>query len=195
MRDNAGLVAQLGLDVAAVAQAQAQADRATHFDLIAHHAAAFANPTPPVAIECDAAKIAGRALLQAWTAEHGGAERSRLYDYRVDAMFPHARRLYGPDEIDAELAEIFAALPDAHMTIEHVAVTPFLGGAQDVALRWSLRAHHSGTGRYGAATGAAVFCIGVTQMRVMNGRVREERTVWDDLAVRRQIESARLRAV
>jgi predicted ester cyclase len=193
VRDNAGLVAQLGLEVAAVAQAQAQADRAVNYDLIAHHAEAFANPPPPVAFDCDAARIAGRALLQAWSAEPGGAERSRLYDYRVDALFPNTRRLYGPDDIDAELAEIFAALPDAQITIEHVAVTPFLGGAQDVALRWSLRAHHRGAGRYGAATGAPVYCIGVSQMRMMNGRVREERTVWDDLAVRRQIECARWR--
>lgn len=192
VRDNAGLVEQLGLDVGAIARAQAQADRAAGFDLIAHHATAFADVPVDTVATGEAADIACRAFATSWAAP-GGAERGGLYDFRVDATFPHAKRLYGPDEIDIEMADIFTALPDAKATIEHIAVTPYLGSAFDVALRWSLRAHHSGDGRYGAATGAPVYVIGVTHMRVMNGRVREERTVWDDLAVRRQIETARFR--
>jgi hypothetical protein len=35
--------------------------------------------------------------------------------------------------------------------------------------------------------------MGVSQFRVMNGRIREEVTIWDDVAVRRMIEGARLR--
>ena len=34
--------------------------------------------------------------------------------------------------------------------------------------------------------------MGVTQARVMNGRIREEWTVWDDIAIRRQVAYKRL---
>jgi hypothetical protein len=50
---------------------------------------------------------------------------------------------------------------------------------------------HRGGTRYGASSDAPVFILGVSHYRIVNGRIREEWTVWDDLAVRRQIETAR----
>ena len=69
----------------------------------------------------------------------------------------------------------------------------YLGEARDVAVRWSATGVHRGPGRYGPPTGAPIFFMGVSHMRVMNGRVRDEVCVWDDLAVSRQIAEARRR--
>ncbi|MEL6753966.1 MAG: ester cyclase, partial [Pseudomonadota bacterium] len=71
---------------------------------------------------------------------------------------------------------------------------PYLGEARDVAVRWSVAGTHSDDGRYGPATSAPIYILGVSQFRAMNGRIREEVTIWDDLALRRQIETARLMA-
>jgi hypothetical protein len=61
-----------------------------------------------------------------------------------------------------------------------------------VAVRWSVVGVHSGARRYGPATGAPIYILGVSQFRIMKGRIREEVTVWDDIALRRQVETARL---
>jgi len=73
-----------------------------------------------------------------------------------------------------------------------VADIPYLENTRDIAVRWSLAGTHSGDGFY-EATGANVYIMGVSQLRVMNGRIREEVTIWDDVAVRRMIEGVRLR--
>jgi hypothetical protein len=101
--------------------------------------------------------------------------------------------LYGPDEVTNWLSPLLGSLPDAQLSIDHVAEIPYLGEARDVALRWSLAGTHTGHGRYGDPTGAPVFILGVSQFRIMNGRIREETVIFDDLAVRQQIESWRLK--
>ena len=60
-----------------------------------------------------------------------------------------------------------------------------------MSLRWAATGTHSGAGRYGQPSDAPVYILGVTHFRVMNGRVREQITIWDDIALRRQIATAR----
>jgi hypothetical protein len=67
---------------------------------------------------------------------------------------------------------------------------PYLGEARDVAVRWSLAGWHEGEGRYGAPTGAPLLIMGVSHFRMIGGRVREEVTIWDDIAVLRQISGS-----
>jgi predicted ester cyclase len=87
---------------------------------------------------------------------------------------------------------MLSSFPDAQLCVDHVAEIPYLGEARDVALRWSLAGTHTGQGRYGDPTGAPVYILGVSHFRIMNGRIREETVVFDDLALRQQIEGWRL---
>jgi predicted ester cyclase len=123
--------------------------------------------------------------------EQDWSAASRFYDYRVHAHYPGAQFLYGADQVGQFMRDLQSALPDLRVSIDHTAEIGYLGDAKDVAVRWSIAGHHQGHGRYGSPTGAAVYILGVSQFRVINGRIREEYCVWDDVAVRRQIESAR----
>ena len=196
VRDNLAIAEQLGLDGDEIAQRQAEADRKKGFSLIDFHAAYRQRVASGESLAADAGSataIAIAALEAIWNSRDWEAVKN-LYDFRVDATCPGAARLYGPDQIEDWFAPLHAGLSDTQIAIEHVAEIPYLGEARDVAIRWSVAGTHSGDGRYGPATGAPVYILGVSHFRVMNGRIREEVTIWDDIALRRQVETARLSA-
>jgi len=62
------------------------------------------------------------------------------------------------------------------------------------AVRWTMAGMHSQDGIYGPASGAPIVIMGVTHWRIINGHIHSEVTIWDDIALRRQIESCRLSA-
>jgi hypothetical protein len=195
VRDNFGLVLQLGLDANSVAQGMAEADRARGFDLKAFHASDWESKrgtslAPPHAQPAATAHCI-RALETLWQAGDWTCA-PEFYDFRAAAAYPGSASLYGPDQIGAYMRDVLGVLSDLRVRIDHAAEIPYLGDAKDVALRWSITGTHTKTGRYGAPSGAPVFVLGVSQFRVMNGRIREETCIWDDLAVRRQIAAARL---
>lgn len=195
-RDNLAIARQLGLDPEEIAARQAREDRAAGRSLIAFHADARARVSSgsdagPEPAAGSAAAIAVAALRAHWRTRDAGAIAA-LYDYRVSARYPGGACLYGPDDLRAWFAPTHAALADTELVVEHLAEIPYLGAARDVAVRWSVAGAHAGDGRYGPATNAPIYILGVTHMRVMNGRIREEATVWDDIAVRRQAHTARL---
>jgi predicted ester cyclase len=192
VRDNCGLAQQLGYDPAAIARRQAAGDCAIDFSLVQFHAenrAEVYNAAGAPAVS-EASEIAVNALRAIWMSEHAN-HADVVYDFRVAAHYPGDASLYGPDQIRHWMAPLRAAIPDAVLRVAHIAEIPYLGAARDVAVRWSVAGTHLGDGHYGAATGAPVYIIGVSHFRVMNARVREETTVWDDIAVRRQIETLR----
>jgi predicted ester cyclase len=194
VRDNLALVRQLGFDPDVVALRQAKDDEARGFNLIEFHRSNRTKSeagASAVEAHTKSAETAVKALKAVW---HGKApvELAPVYDFRVAASYPGGRQLYGPDQIFKYMAPLLRALSDIHISIDHIAEIPFLGDARDVSLRWSVSARHTGDGAYGPATGAPVYILGVSHHRVMNGRVREDISIWDDLAVRRQIETARL---
>lgn len=192
VRDNLALVRQLGFDPEAVAARQAAADRAKGDPLIARLAPyrAQAGTGQDAQPQTPAAAVAVGLLRHYWDRPDAAAAR-RCSDFRLNAWYPGGDFLYGPDQIAAWQDGVRAALPGARLRIEHIAQVPYLGDAQDVAVRWTLTADHHGQGRYGAATGAPMHILAVSHFRVIDGRVREEVTIWDDLAVRRQVAGAR----
>jgi len=196
VRDNLAAAEQLGFDADDIARRQAEADREAGLSLIDFHAGnrtRIAAGDSLEAVDGSATATAIAALQAIWTHRDWSAAEA-LYDFRVDVTCPGAAHLYGPDQLRDWFAPLHAALSDTRISIEHVAEIPYLGEAKDVAIRWSVAGTHSGDGRYGPATGAPVYILGVSHFRVMIGRIREEVTIWDDLALRRQVETARLTA-
>lgn len=193
VRDNLAAVQQLGFDPDRVAKEQAQADKVNSFSLIDFHAenrAAVLSGDTAATDPSEAVTVAANALRAAFSG--AGLERLKeLYDFRVAATVPGADSLYGPDQVQAWSASMRKAFPDLTVSIDHVAEIPYLGEARDVSLRWAATGTHSGAGRYGPPSGTPVYILGVTHFRIMNGRVREKVTIWDDIALRRQIATAR----
>jgi predicted ester cyclase len=193
VRDNLAIALQLGADPDEIARQQARKDRENGFSLIDFHAgnrARVASGESLAARSGSATAIAIAALKAIWQDRDWATVKS-LYDFRVGARYPGDSDLYGPDQLQDWFAPLHAALSDTQIVIEHIAEIPYLGDARDVAIRWSVSGAHSGNGRYGPATGAPVYILGVSHFRVINGRIREEVTIWDDIALRRQVETAR----
>lgn len=193
VRDNLALVEQLGFDAREVAARQAARDaergRPLTQVLAPYHAEALvgADAQP----QTDAQAVAVELLRACWQ-EGDDARAAVLSDFRLNAWVPGGRFLYGPDGHAEWRAPIRAALgPRARLRIEHIAEVPYLGEARDVALRWSLAGWHEEAGAYGERTGAPILIMAVSHFRVIGRRVREEVTVWDDIAVLRQIAGTR----
>ena len=188
VRDNLALVEQMGSVPAEVAARQAGRDAekgAPLFEVLApYHAAALNGADAEPARE--AQSIAVEQLRAAWYGDD--ARAAGLSDFRLGAWVPGGKFLYGPDRHAEWRASIRAAFgPHVRLRIEHIAEVPYLGEARDVAVRWSLAGWHEGEGAYGTPTAAPLLIMAVSHFRIMQGRVREEVTIWDDIAVLRQI--------
>lgn len=201
VRDNGALVRQMDGDIAATAHRQAANDHATGRNWQLFFADARANilnktiaraagmaPAP----ETDPEAFARIAIETAWP-RNDEREIASLYDFRVAAHLPSGREFYGTLEYREYLSALNAALPDLKASVDHVASIPYLGAARDIAVRWSLAGTHLGDGLFGAATGAQVYILGISHWRIINGRIREEWTVYDELAVLRQTAGAAYR--
>lgn len=192
VRDNLALVQQLGFDPGAVAAKQAKADCDAGRSLTqtlapywakARQGSASASLTP-------AAQLAIDFLRGCWLGD-GLTDIRHLSDFRLNAWYPGGQFLYGPDDTNAWRQSLKQAIPDAVLSIDHVAEIPYLGEARDVAVRWSLAGHHTGPGRYGKPTGVPVLIMAVSHFRIIAHRIMEEVTIWDDIAVMRQIAGGR----
>ncbi|GFE63974.1 nuclear transport factor 2 family protein [Litoreibacter roseus] len=80
-----------------------------------------------------------------------------------------------------------SAFPDAAFTVDHVI------GREDpmlpprAAVRWSLRGRHSGHGAFGTPTGADVYVMGMTHAEFGPWGLRHEFTLYDEVAIWKQI--------
>lgn len=199
VRDYAAMVLHMGFDADEIAAKLAGEDIKAGQSLIDLHSASHAAvmtqnvkaATKPKVPEESVHDFA-LAMLGHYLTPKGIGGLADVYDFRVTGLYPGDRNFYGHDELGAFWEELLTAIPDARFRLEHIADIPYLGEARDMAVRWSLAGHHTGTGLYGEPSGAPVYILGVSHWRLMNGRIREDVTVWDDVAVRRQIETARL---
>ena len=194
-RDYSGMAIQMGHDPAVIGQRQASEDAARGFSLIDHHAERFQrtveNPVPKFAMPSDRSAdpmgLAQFVLGQVWL---GGDEEAarQAYDFRVKATYPSLASLYGSGELLPHTRAIFGCFEDVSIAIEHIADIPYLGGAgRDVAVRWCFAGTHARAGVYGETTGKPIVIMGITHWRLINGQIAQEVTIWDDVAVHRQL--------
>ncbi|MEM1050772.1 MAG: ester cyclase [Pseudomonadota bacterium] len=196
-RDYAAMALQLGHDPQEVAQRQAAQDKADGFSLIEHHAADHAGvrarplplAKPPQNAAADPKALAVFVLGQLWSPGVSGAWLD-AYDFRIKATWPALRSLYGEGEVTEAARAVFGCFSNLNFRIDHVAQVPYLGGAgSDIAVRWTMAGVHSKDGAYGPPAGNPALIIGVTHWRIISGRIAEEVTIWDDIALRRQLAS------
>jgi len=198
VRDNAALIMQLGLDIEEIAAAQAREDRENGVDLISFFEGEreriagqfWGEPSKPVRPEEDIDDFVRFAFNEIWNKKNGEALPA-IYDFRVGAHLPAEISLYGTLEYNEYLQRFFEAVSQINVSVNHVASIPYLGDARDVAVRWTLTGTHSGDGLFGEASGAPLYILGVSHWRLINGRIREEPTIFDALAIRRQIATHR----
>lgn len=96
---------------------------------------------------------------------------------------PGGRRLFGWGEITGWFTALIGSFGNARFYIQHVAAIDAM-----IAVRWELTATHDGGALYGAATGEPIYILAVTHWRVEHGVIVDEVTVFDEIALMRQME-------
>jgi SnoaL-like polyketide cyclase len=189
VRDNLRGLLQTGGDPWATAHAQAAVDQigdptrhSWRAEAIARTRAEADAPIPP-----GHPAAAPAAMLMA-------AFRDDLYGDAAEALSPAAeirwptnRHGYGRGYWLGCLTQIRASLHDVSWRLEHSAARPLPDGDVAVALRWSLAGTHRGNGLWGEASGRDLLIMAVSHYRLRAGLIIEDVTVFDELAVLRQI--------
>ena len=140
-------------------------------------------------------------LLAAAASASDQTERNRAIAQRVvseilsKGHFELARELYAPDFVnhgvtrDVALAEDQAAargwlkaFPDGSMTVDQM-----IAEGDRVAVLWTGRGTNTGEGNGLPATGKKAVIRGITIWRIVDGRIREEWSAFDELSLMTQL--------
>jgi hypothetical protein len=189
VRDNLRAARQLQLDPWQVARAQAAADQAGSAKRHGWRAEAIAELrrrprlSPPA--EHPAAAIA-HAVDQAFNEDLYGLA-AQLLSPSVEVRWPSGRFGYGRGFWIGCLMQLRASLANACWRLEHFAARPLPDDQIAVALRWSLTGRHDGAGIWGEPSHKNLLLMGVSHFRLRHERIVEDATVFDELAVLRQI--------
>lgn len=101
---------------------------------------------------------------------------------------PGGRRLFGWGEITGWFTALIGSFGDAKIVVDHVASVPASEGRHDIAVRWKLAGTHDGGGMYGPASGEDIYILAVTHWRIAHGVIVDEVSVFDEVALMRQME-------
>jgi predicted ester cyclase len=97
------------------------------------------------------------------------------------------RTIYGTGDFRAYVMAFIVAFPDARLNVDDLY---WIGDDRDgyrVATRWTLIGTHDGPSMYGTPTGKPVNVMGITHHVVKDGRFVKEWTVFDELALLKQL--------
>ena len=190
VRDNLRGVLQVGGDPWAVAKAQAAADQ--QGDAARHdwRAAAIARTRgqADVTIPVDhPAAVPAAMLAAAFRADLFG-DAAQALSPAAEIRWPTNRHGYGRGFWVGCLTQLRSVLHEVAWRLEHVAARPLPDGDIAVALRWSFAGVHRGRGIWGDASGRELLVMAISHYRLRGGLIVEDITVFDELAVLRQIK-------
>ena len=189
VRDNWRAVAQVGGDPWAVAQAQAATDREGDPDRHLWRATWIERTRrePDVDIPADhPAIVAARMLTGAFRHDLYG-EAAAVLSPAAEIRWPSNRNGFGQGFWIGCATQLRSMLHDSSLRIEHIAARPLPAGDVAVAIRWTLTGAHRGLGVWGAPTGRELLILAISHYRMRGAAIIEDITVFDELAVLRQI--------
>ena len=113
----------------------------------------------------------------------------------VGGRFELAEQLYAKDFVNhgihrnASLEEDQAALKGWHQAFSDIAIVPEKLIAEDdlVTIYWIARGTNTGTGNGLPATGKKAELAGITIWRIVDGRIKEEWSAFDQLSMMQQL--------
>ena len=111
-----------------------------------------------------------------------------FYAPDVNVQTAPGQELHGIQGVVAYVIAMLAALPDAVVAFDHFCDVEETDG-YIAAVRWSLNGTHTGAGMFGAPSGKPVAMFGMSHFRFKHGKIVQEWTVWDEIAVLMQIHA------
>ncbi len=120
-----------------------------------------------------------------------GKSQRHISSYSEDYLCHTAsdRELGSLGEYTEFVLSMLSMFPDARMTIDHLYWNDNGGDGYRVAVRWSLVGTHSGPGVYGGPTGKRVHNMGISHHHVQDGKFVAEWTVFDEIALMKQLHT------
>ena len=189
VRDNLRGVLQVGGDPWAVASAQAAADR--DGDPARHRwrsdAIAATRSGIDVAIPPNHPAEEPAAMLQAAWRDDLYGDAAAALSPAAEVRWPSNRHGFGRGFWIGCQTQIRACLHDVAWRLEHIAARPLPHGDVAVALRWSIAGTHRGAGVWGPPSGRDLLVMAVSHFRLRGGAIVEDVTIFDELAILRQI--------
>ncbi|MBY4892788.1 ester cyclase [Rhodobacteraceae bacterium N5(2021)] len=182
IRDNAAIAVGLGHSAQDAARAQILAGQ-TEMPL-----------TPATDIE---GPYTGRGNNEEWGRRHGALLRRimdadfaaipKTYDRACHLSLPGGQDVHGWEATDAFWIGLRSAFPSATFQIDHQIGRhdPLLPPRS--AIRWSLTGTHDGWGRFGPPTGTHVHVMAVSHVEFGPRGIRRETTLFDEIAIWKQI--------
>ena len=191
VRDYSAMALGLGYHPRAVARSHAAADKARGGKAEWRKAAmARVIEKPPTAFSRGAIPDPARnphafahAVFDQIMAHRRFGRVREVYSPAAHWAGPGGRRLFGWGEIAGWFTALIGSFGDARIHIQHVAAVDDM-----IAVRWELAGTHDGGALYGTATGEPVYILAVTHWRIAHGMIVDEVTVFDEVALMRQIE-------
>ncbi len=189
VRDNLRGVLQVGGDPLAIACAQAVSDQAG--EQARHHWRtdwiARTRTQADISIpEGHPAAIPAAMLATAWRDDMFGDAAAALSPV-CEVLWPANRHGWGRGYWIGCLAQIRGVLHEVAYRLEHIAARPLPGGDVAVALRWAVAGTHGGIGIWGPPAGREILICAVSHYRLRGKSIIEDVTVFDELAVLRQV--------
>jgi predicted ester cyclase len=187
VRDQAGIVRQLGHDPVAMGARIGRAHRASAAPGADALIERWRDPAG-LTIEGDAALA--RRVVDGWTRIWTRAaidDVRALYDRAVRLESPGGELHHGVSRLENVLFAILAAIPGGSFTAHHAIALREPDRPPRVAIRWSYRGRHAGHGRYGDPSGAELVLLGISQAELRGDRIINEWMLLDELSVHAQI--------
>ncbi len=116
-----------------------------------------------------------------------------VYAPNVQWHGPLARELYGIHAVLTQTMRLIAMIPDAVFIPQHICSLDSVEGGKKIAVRWIIDGHHLGHGSLGAPTGHRLFVMGMSHFHVVDGKIVEDWTVYDELAMLTQVKLGAMR--
>lgn len=189
VRDNGAMVRQLGFDIHEVARSLADRDAAAGrepwFIGQPERSAGQALPLPLDRPKKTIEDRLAHMLHEAWNRRRFDALRE-LYDPAVNVHMAGGREITGVEGLVYHFIQIVAAFPNAVFSFDNYCHADEADGTI-AAVRWSIRGHHRGNGLFGAPSGKPVYILGMSHFRFNDDKIIEEWTLYDELAILRQI--------
>ncbi len=190
VRDTGGIAVQLGMDVREMGFRLAEADAGRgvmpwHFDM--WQAVRDGQREADAVIQDHPAATLARLSLDSIVNQTDVASVRRTHDRASSLHGPLHRFHAGWDGTELFWLDYLSALPDAKLVIDHSIALEEPGRPVRTSTRWRLAGTHAGHGAFGPPTGAKVLILGITQAHVWDGRIQQEWTVIDELAIQRMI--------
>jgi hypothetical protein len=191
--DTAGMIRQLGLDVAETARrvAAERADGPFAPNFAASEPAARAGQGKPAgrALPDPAEDLRGfveTAFATIWNRRDFSA-MDRVYAPNVVFEGSSGRIYRGVGQLRSHVLSMVAMFPNIMLSVDDLY---YMGNPADgylVAVRWGGVGAHRGNGPYGPPTGRETHVWGITQWLVENGRVTREWTVFNEFGILMQL--------